>query len=496
MKKAVKIVALILCLCLLFSSCSGNTGNEETTSGESMSENQQNVGTENNNNENITLPYNRTDGLNPFFAKSHENLYICALLFQPLYTTDSTYIANTVIAESINVTEKTATVRLRQGVVCKNSTYINAEDVVYSFNMAKKSYAWSDNLNNVVSAQAVGMYTVEFTLNHKDIYVSGKLNFPVVKTGTADNETSTPIGSGSYYYQDEKLINTLNKGKVIHLSPIGTRDSAENAMNIGVTDVFFNDMTECDYTATSSTKYDVQLNNMVYLGLNNSNGALNNHIRNAIAAKIDSEKIALSSYQGHATAVKLPLNPESSIADEVTAIKTTGDINLANNIIDRCGYTRYSGRAKTNGAYVLSFTLIVNKENKFRVAAAYNIADSLNECGFLITVQTLPFSEYMERISSGNYDMYLGEVKLDYTMDISQFFISGNPLNSGVDSDDIAATQYFKYRAGELTPVEYYEIFVEQYPFIPVVFRKGYVAISDKVKLNLKELPYNLYNGL
>ena len=496
MKKAIKIVSLILCLCLLFSSCSGNTGKEETTSDELMSENQQNVGTENNYNEKITLPYNRTDGLNPFFAKSYENTYICALLFQPLYLTDSTYTANTVIAESINVTDKTATVRLRQGVVCRDSSIINAEDVVYSFNMAKQSYVWSEALNNIVSAQAVGMYTVEFTLNHKDIYTSGKLNFPVVKAGTADEETSIPTGSGLYYFQDEKLISSLNEEKIIYLSPIGTRDSAENAMNIGATDVFFNDMAECNYTATSSTKYDVQLNNMVYLGLNNSNGALNNYIRNAIAAKIDSEKIALSSYQGHATAVKLPINPDSNIAGEVTVIKTTGNVDLANNIIDRCGYTRYSGRAKTNGAYVLSFYLIVNKENKFRVAAAYNIADSLNECGFLITVQTLPFDEYMERIASGNFDMYLGEVKLDYSMDISQFFSSGDPLNSGIDADGIAATQYFKYRAGEITPTEYYEIFAEDYPFIPVVFRKGYVATSDKVKLNLKETPYNLYNGL
>lgn len=497
MKKVIKVISVILCLCLLFSSCSGKNESEENSSGEGTNTNQQNTELENAViNGKVALPYNKTDGLNPFFARSYENLYICSLLFQPLYSVDKNYTANTVIAESINVTDNVATVRLRQGVSCKGASSITAEDVVYSFNMAKTSYAWADSLSEIVTAQATGMYAVTFTLTHKDIYVAGKLNFPVVKSGTADTETAIPSGSGNYYYTEDKLVNVHNSGKVISLISIGTRDSVENAMTIGAIDVFFNDMADCNYTTTTATEQDVQLNNMVYLGLNSKNGALDNYIRNAIAAKLDSDKIALSSYQGHATAMKLPFNPDCGLADEVTVIKTVGNKELANKIIDRCGYTRFSGKAKTNGAYTLSFSLIVNKENKFRVAVAYNIADSLNECGFLISVQCLPFDEYVQRIESGNFDMYLGEVRLDYTMDIGQFFNPQSPLSAGIDVEDEVSTEYLRYRAGEITPAEYYEVFEEQYPFVPVVFRKGYVLTSGDIKLSLKEMPYNLYSGL
>ncbi len=497
MKRWIRIISLLLCVCLLFSACSNNADDESTTLPEDSSgavvETDK---TEHKGDGKITLPYNKTDGLNPFFSKSYENLYISSLLFEPLYSVDSEYNAVGVIAESINVTENIATVRLRHGVSCRGSSDINADDVVYSFNMAKASYGWGNGLNGIISAQAVGHYAVDFTLEYKDIYVAGKLNFPIVKVGTADVETAVPTGSGDYYYISGKLTNVINSEKVIHLSPIGTSDSAENALNIGVTDVFFSDLSDCDYTVAAGKTTDVLLNNMVYLGLNSSRGALDNYIRNAIAAKLDCDRMALSSYQGHATASKLPVNPESSLAGEITQIDTKGNTDLANNIIDRCGYTRYSGRAKTNGAYTLSLTLIVNKDNKFRVATAYNIADSLAESGFLITVQTLSFADYSQRIEAGNYDMYIGEVKLDGSMDIGQFFKEGSALSSGINKTECAATEYFKYRAGELTPAEYYSVFTEYYPIIPIAFRKGYTVTSGDVDLSLKQMPYNLYGGI
>jgi ABC-type transport system substrate-binding protein len=144
----------------------------------------------------------------------------------------------------------------------------------------------------------------------------------------------------------------------------------------------------------------------------------------------------------------------------------------------------------------LSLSLIVNVENQYRVAAAYQIADSLEEFGFKINLQILSFDEYSRRISAGEYDMYLGEVKLDGSMDISQFFTSGTPFSSGIDTNQRVATDYFKYRAGEITAAEYYETFVEYYPFIPIAFRTGYAVTSNDVTLNFERVPFSLYNGI
>ena len=496
MKKLTKLIALLLCICLCFSACKGKEKDEESTTipPEQTTETDESFAITDGK---VTLPYNKADGINPFFAESYENIYLSLLLYEPLFSVDSNYIATGVVADSVDVRDKIATVRINHNVVCKGYESITAHDVVYSFNLAKSSYSWGNNLKGISNAQAVGDYMVTFNLDFQDIYVAGKLNFPIVKQGTADSKTSVPVGSGDYYFTQNKLISVSDSNKTISLVTTGNRESVEDALNIGMVDTFFSDLADGKYKTSVGHPKEITLSNMVYLGLNSNRGALTKHIRTAIAAKLDSENIALSAYQGHATGFKLPVSPESNVAKEINQVEAKGNEELANNIIDRCGYTRYSGAAKTNGAYLLSYSLIVNRDNPFRVAAAYNIADSLKECGFQVNVQLLTFADYSQRISSGNYDMYIGEIKLDGSMDISPFFKEGTNFSAGINKSEKAATEYFRYRAGEISAREYYDIFSENYPFVPIAFRSGYAVLSDDIKsLDLKNMPFSFYNGI
>lgn len=495
MKKISKAFAIILCLTIFFSGCGGKVEtSEEKQTTEELNQATENAAVEVKDGK-ISLPFNETDGFNPFFAKSNENIYLSRLLFESLFSLDSENKVSKDLAQSITINGTRATVTIRTDADCRGSNPINAYDVEYSFNMAKASFYWSGALAGVVSATAQGNNVIDFNLEFADSLVAAKLIFPVVKSGTADTQGAIPTGSGDYYYSYGVLRSVADGEKVISLNSIDTNDSAEDGFKIGKTDVYFDDLADCEYESITGNTVDVQLNNMVYLGLNSARGALTKHIRSAIAARIDSEEIALSSYQGHATAVKLPLNPESATIKEIEAIKTKGDKDLADSIIDRCGYTRYSGKAKTNGAYLLTFTLIVNSDNRYRLAAAYNIADSLNECGFLINVQALSFEDYNQRIASGNYDMYLGEVKLDGSMDISRFFGDG-ALGMGIDKTEKVVTDYYKYRAGEITAQQYYQVFAEYYPFVPVCFRKGSVVYSGDITPQVDWLPFNIYAGI
>ena len=496
MKKIAKIITLVLCISLCFSACKGKENSEESTT----SSPEQTTSADDSfaiTDGKVVLPYNKTDGINPFFAESYENIYLSMLIYEPLFSVDSNYDTTGNVADSIGISGKVATVRIKHNVVCRGYENINAHDVVYSFNLAKASYYWGNNLDGITNAQAIDDYTVSLSLDFKDLYVAGKLNFPIVKTGTADSKNSIPAGSGKYYFAQDRLVSVADGNKIISLVETSNRDSVEDALNIGMVDVFFSDLSDENYKVAVGNTKEITLSNMIYLGLNSNRGALNKYIRSAIAAKIDSDNIALSSYQGHAVGFKLPIAPESTVAGNVAKIETKGNKELANNIIDRCGYTRYSGSAKTNGAYLLLFSLIVNRDNQFRVAAAYNIADSLAECGFLINVQVLSFADYSERISSGNYDMYLGEVKLDGSMDISRFFMDGTKFSAGINKSEKAATEYFRYRAGEISEKEYYEVFAEEYPFVPVAFRTGYTVLSEDIKtLDLKQMPFSLYGGI
>lgn len=497
MRNALKFTALILCIALLFSACTGKkTPEETTTEPESSTVNTESDDSSGKGDGKIVLPYNEADGLNPYFARSNENLYICRMLFDSLFSVDEKGNAVPKIAKSVTVDGNKAVVQLRNDANCKGSQPINANDVVYSFNLAKASYGFGSSLNGIAGADATGSYTVVFNLDFSDALVGAKLNFPVVKQGTADIQTAVPTGSGDYYCLEKTLISMSNAENKIFLYPIDTSKSAENTFKIGSTDVFFSDLSDCEYTSVVGKTEEVLLNNMVYLGFNSENGALSKYVRSAVAAKLNCEDVVISAYQGHGKAVKLPVKPDSSASAEEYPISTEGDKTLAENILDRAGFIQYSGRAKTNGAYSLSFNLIVNRDNKYRLAAAYNIADSLNEIGFSITVHPLSFDDYSERIASGNYHMYLGEVKLDASMDLSQFFTEGGALCSGIDLSGKSATDYFKFRAGKISADDYYKSFVDEYPFVPVLFRTGYVVTSSDVTVNLSQNSFDLYNNL
>ena len=499
MKNAFRIIALILCVVMLFSSCAGDKAPEKETETVGL---QDGVDADESPEALLkgdgvtTLPYNESDGFNPYFVKSNENIYLCRLLFDSLFSVDKNYNVNPEIAQSITFSDTTATVQLRTDAQCRGAQPINAYDVVYSFNLAKESYAWSGYLRGISEAMVVSNYTVVFTLDFSDIYVGAKLCFPIVKTGTADVASAIPTGSGEYYWMEGELVSKNNSEQKIKLRAIDTNKSSENAFKIGATDVYFSDLSDCEYVGVTGKTEEVLLNNLVYLGLNSSNGALNKHIRSAIAAQLNNEDVVLSSYQGHGKAVKLPINPLSVNYDDANSITTQGDTTLAEKIIDRCGYTRFSGKAKTNGAYSLSFTLIVNRDNKYRLAAAYNIADSLNKIGFFITVKPLSFADYKQRISAGSYDMYLGEIKLDASMDLSQFFLESGSVSAGINRSEKATKKYFDYRSGKISTEEYYAVFAEEYPFVPILFRNGYVVTSADVSADLSENPFDLYNNL
>lgn len=518
MKKALKILSVFLSVILLFCAC----GKQTPTPAENPAESTTASGeTPSNTDGNVRLPYNAADGVNPFFAKSYENLYLTRLLFMPLFTVTSSYDVEPLVAASININGKTATVSIKSGLKCHGSGNITPQDVVYSFNKAKASYAYSEMLKSVESASASGG-SVVFTSSFEDNFVALKLVFPIVKENTAELQTDTPIGSGQYYFYENKLISTADESKTVELTSVNTSDSSLNAYKIGNTDIFFTDLADCNYTGLYGNYTPADLNNMVYLGFNENLGGLNKNIRSAISVLLNSEDIAEACYQGHAIPSKAPCNPNWSVYKAITdgKLNTAGDEERAKQIIDRCGYTRYAGKALTNGAYVLSFSLIVNADNKYRVAAAYSVADALNQAGFHILVEPLSFEDYSERIASGNYDMYIGEIKLDYSMDLSELFNKvqeetekaeeAEEAEEATNTENTEATQearktakddlnkvwqsYLQMRAGKISYAEFYRVFVEYHPFVPIVFRTGAVFSSNNFGSDFSHFPCDLYS--
>ena len=84
----------MLILLSLFTACT-DTKEEESTSapkGETV------------NSSVLTIPYSTNDSLNPYKCTTNENLYIAALVYEPLFTVNADFTVNPVLARSYKVT--------------------------------------------------------------------------------------------------------------------------------------------------------------------------------------------------------------------------------------------------------------------------------------------------------------------------------------------------------------------------------------------------------
>ena len=168
-----KIIAVFLALILLLGLCACNKNN---VGGQSSSANVEVKETFP-----LSLLYCESDTINPYTAVTNINVQLCQLIFDPLFKVNNSFEPINCLAESFELVDKTC------NVVIKNATFsdmtnVTADDVVYSFNLAKKSNtAYKAQLTGVVSCTAKDIKTVTFTLSSADPYFVNLLDFPIIK---------------------------------------------------------------------------------------------------------------------------------------------------------------------------------------------------------------------------------------------------------------------------------------------------------------------------
>lgn len=491
-----KIIAILLALttvALLFSSCSKIIGKEEEDVVYSDTGKPQVVS--------IFLPYSSGDSINPFFANGIENVALSYIYCQPLFTVKSNYESEAVVADSYTLGDKSITVGVNP-MIFSDGTTLTASDVVYSFKLAKKSPAFSQRLRNVKEAVASSS-SVIFTLGSNDKLVTNVLTFPIVKTGTADSEKSRPIGSGVFMFSSSQTLKinkygqTISAINTVKLQDIKTLELAANELEIGNINYFFEDFSEGSFRAIVAENKSITLNNLVYLGINCNNEVLSSSaIRTAIYYAINKENASATPYQGYAVPAVLPFNPDFIELENAQLPEIKGDKEKCNSIIEKLGYNyKAKSGAKSNNEYELNFTLIVNKNNAFRVAAAYKIAEELESCGFKIQVVALDSEKYKERINEGTYQLCLGEVKLPENMDLYAFSNGFYKKSLGEEKMQFFK-DYQKYKADKIDMNALISSYLDDVPFVPICYRVGIAAYTKTYTPDFTYAPFDIYGNI
>ena len=483
-----------------------------------------------------SLLYCNSDTFNPYTAKTEINRQLCGLIFEPLIKLDNEFNIVYRLAKEITNEEKIWTVKLIDTVFSDGSP-LTAQDVVYSYNIAKASATThASALYEVVNVTAIDSKTVAFELSRIDNYFENLLSFPIIKANSdtvvnSDGVAAAPIGCGRYLLNTDDYILEQNKsffgkkGQIASIKLIDAPDSdaVSHYVEIGATDIYYADSSSANIVRMSGKRTQVNLNNLLYIGINSAYPELKNkNIRYAISAALDRNKICRNAFYNNAVAATGFFNPSFDDAKPYQTIDQTPNLKITVENFSQIGYN-----SKDEEGYYLNlsgrrvkFTLLVNQENQSKVIAAKLISEQLRAVGIEITVVEKSYDQYIAALQAGAFQLYLGEINILNNMDLSGLVVPGGSAAYGVvgptqtpvadntveDNDDNEETDtpaqvidtsissiINGFYSGKDSFGSLVSVLLTEMPQIPICYRQGVLFYDSSIEDNVYASADDIY---
>lgn len=497
--KGLKIIAVIISAFILLCSCAPiNSGNHTASNNQNTEQNNQEV-------KEIQLLYCSNDTLNPYKTINKTNAEIGLLLYEPLVSCSNEFEPVYRIADSVLIEGPVCTVKLRS-IKFSDGSFVTADDVVNSYNLAKSSSQYSPLLYEVKSALAVDSATVVFNLTQNDPYFENLLSFPIIKKGTEnlkneDNLEIVPTGSGKFVFStsEESLIpnnyyeNASHGISKIKLVNAPDSESVEHYVEVGATDIYYTDPKNNNIIRMSGIKTSLNMNNLVFVGINHNRESLAHiELRHAVSSAIDRTAIAKTAFYSNATATTGFFHPDWKVTSGYQSLQLEPNSKIAIENLEKIGYNRLDsdGYRVGNSNRRLSLSILVNSSNASRVKTAELIKKQLATVGIHTTINSVSDERYYSNLSSGNFDLYIGELRLTPNMDISPLVKVGGSsafgIKASVDTENEASASYLTvlndYYLGNSAITSLATSLLNYMPIIPLVYRDALIFHSNNIE--------------
>ncbi len=427
----------------------------------------------------FTLPYYPLESLHPTLVENSTNGDLASLLYEGLFSVDEEFVAQPVLVETWEQSEDGYrwTFTLKEGIFFWDGTELTGQRVVSAWNEAKGSSSrYSPRFSEISSYSASGnTITVQLSTPNHNLPVL--LDIPI-SSGGGD----LPLGTGAYVYErttdqkGEKVwedVLTRNPywwGVESHgaelperilLMPIQGKTELISAFDAGQISMLQGNLTEESFGFSGNYQvWEYPTTDFYYLGF--SAESLSAEFRKSISFGIDRETLLKQELAGYGVSALYPIHPYSNtgqwLGDLVYDPVTSGE-----------ALYRYGGR---------SLDLLVNGDSPQKVSIAEELSLQLGEYGLDVWVNAVPWGEYLSALSSGDFDMYLGEMYLRGDFDISMLFFSDGTHNYGGYDNGYLESLWKSYCFWGLEAVGkeenfFYHYFLEEMPFAPLCFETG-----------------------
>ena len=385
----------------------------------------------------FSLPYYEEVSLHPITGMSQTNLTLASQVYEGLFELDNQFKASAVLAESWQQEENGLvwTFRIKQASFSDGSP-LTGEDVANSLEEARKSERYGARLKDVRAVRAKGD-TVTVTLNRPHGNLPVLLDIPVVR----ERGDGVPLGTGWYAFAEKNGGMVLERTsrcpeglpEEISLASIQSAEELLYAFDTRDISLVVSDLTGSDTLGFSGGYeiWDHPTTTMVYLGFRTDSGFCRDEVvRQAVSCALDREGVVNTLYALHARTAVLPVSPQSGLYDADVAGMLEYTNQHAAELLKNGGYSLRDG-VLYQGRWPVTLTLIVSTDNSFRLAAADHIAGELKKLGIHVTVEKLPWQDFLDRLNRGNFDLYLAETMLTADFDLEVLVGSSGALNYG-----------------------------------------------------------------
>ncbi len=432
----------------------------------------------------FALPYSADSALDPITCATGMQQTVGSLLYEGLFALDETFAPQAVLClaytyqADVETQSFVYTLTLRNAMF-SDGTPLTAEDVVDTLVRAKSSARYSARLKDMVAVKALdGAVTI--TLNRDNAQFTALLDIPIVKLGTA--ELAFPVGTGPYQASAEGTTLEPNPNwwygtdlpvDTIALVNSPNHDLMQYRFTTHEVQLIATDLisTQPFQASGNISYYSADTTLLHYIGVNMANPQLQRaNVRQALSLGIDRSALISAFLSGHGLSTQFPVSPVSALYPHSLDVAYRQAQYVA-----ALGATGVQATPQT-------YTLIVNAENSFKVAAASFIATSLSQGNVTVKVRPLVWEDYVLALETGDYDLYYGEVQL--TADWDWTSLLAGSLNYGGYSSEAMNAAMAEYQAspnGEEAMEALCQVFQAEQPIIPLCFKSTAVLAQSHV---------------
>lgn len=497
MRRLTRIIALFLCALLALSGC----GEPEPLPSPSAAPAP--TPTQAPRSVRFSLGYDPAASLHPITGDSQVNQELTGLVYQCLYELDNAFTPQPVLVRSASVSEDGLvwTFVLKDGVLFSDGTPLIAQHAAASLELARASALYAARLACVTAVAAGEDGTLTVTLSAPNGNLPALLDIPVV---LEQEDAPAPLGTGYYEYAQagDRLLLEVNgrhpaaSALPYPVIPLTAASGAEErivSFDSGGISAVTTDFS-APYALGYSSSYeacDYPTTALLYVGFRASGGPCRSElVRQAVSRALDREELARVQLSSHADPAALPVSPLCGDYDQAAAAALGFDLDAAARLLAEAGYAPgeedgllYQGRTP------LELTLVVNSDNDLRQAVAGQLTEALTGLGITVTVNRLPWKDYLSALAGGRFDLYIGEIRL--TGDFDPTVLLAGELNYGGFAGGELSALLAQWRAAQgqersRAAAALWEQFAQDAPIAPVCFKRGSLLVRWGMASNLE----------